>query len=319
MTGDTPKTSLVLDLDTGIDDALALILAARSPAAELVAIGTVAGNIGVEQTTTNTLTVLDVLNVDAPVAVGLSRPLLRPPNPAPHVHGADGLGEASLPPPQGRPTGEHAADQLVRLAHERPGALTLVACGPLTNVAAALIREPELPHLIKELVVMGGAAGAPGNVTPVAEANIYNDPEAARLVFDADWPLTMVGLDVTMTTRLRAPEFARLRAADTPVARFVSRIVAFYARFYSGLLGYEACVMHDPLALGIALDPTLVTHMADLDVRVETEGDLTLGMTVADRRPLLGPGFARPRRPVHVPLTVDSPRFVEQLMWACLA
>jgi len=316
-TDDTLKKLLVLDVDTGIDDALALILAFRSPTAEVLAIGTVMGNSEVEQATTNTLKVLDVLGVEAPVAMGLSRPLMRSPHPASHVHGTDGLGDAGIPAPTKRPTGEHAVDQFVRLAHERPGEITLCACGPLTNVAAALIREPALPRLVKELVIMGGAVGVPGNVTPVVEANIYNDPDAARLVFAADWPLTMVGLDVTMATLLRAPELARLRASDTAVARFVSHIVAFYARFYSGLLGYEACALH--ARSRSASHSTLVTEMADLDVRIETESEVTLGMAVADRRTLLGPGFARPQHPVHVPLTVDNGRFVERLMQAFMA
>lgn len=312
------REQLVLDVDTGIDDALALILAFRSPEAEVLAIGIVAGNTEAGQAAINTLKVLDAVGAGVPVAVGLNRGLLRPAATVPWVHGNDGMGDAAIPAPSGRPTGEHAVDQLIRLAHERPGELTLVACGPLSNVAAALIRDPELPRLFKKVVIMGGAVGVAGNVTAVAEANIWHDPEAAQLVFAADWPLTMVGLDVTMSTFLRPAHLERLRASDGPLARFVTAISAFYWGYYSTATGEEGCALHDPLALGIALDPTLVTTMAELDVQVETQSPLTVGMTVADRRVLLGPGYPRPMRPIQAPLAVDSERFIERLMAAFL-
>ncbi len=316
MPSDTDKTLLVMDVDTGIDDALAILLALRSPNAEVLAIGTVAGNIEADQAATNTLKTLDAAGAtDVPVAVGLNKPLLRPLETSPHVHGVDGMGDAGLPMPSGRPTDEHAVDQLLRLVHERPGRITLFASGPLSNVAAALIREPELPRLVKRVVIMGGAADGIGNVTPVAEANIWHDPEAARLVLDAPWSsLTMVGLDVTMTTLLGAAELERIHKSESPVARFVAAITPFYVNRYAELLGGRGCALHDPLALGIALDPTLVTRMASLDVRVETESPLTVGMTVADRRPLRGPGYPRPYHPIDVPLAVDAPRFVEHLV-----
>jgi len=322
------KTLLVMDVDTGIDDALALILALRAPEAEVLAIGTVAGNIEAEQAAINTLKVLDVVGADTPgavpiavpVAVGVNKPLLRPLRTSPHVHGVDGMGDAWPAAARGQPAGEHAVDQLLRLAHERRGEITLVATGPLTNVAAALIRVPELPRLLKSVVIMGGAANGIGNRTAVAEANIWHDPEAARLVFAADWPsFTMVGLDVTMSTLLRRPQLDLLRTSDRPVARFVTAIVAFYWDRYTQLLGVEGCALHDPLALGIALDPSLVTEFAALDVQIETEGPLTLGMTVADRRPLRGPGYPRPPHPIGVPLAVDAARFIDRLMRAFLA
>ena len=313
------RTQLVLDVDTGVDDALAIILAFRSPAAEVLAIGTVAGNIGAAQAATNTLKVLDVLGVRVPVAVGLDEAIGQTLPLARHVHGQDGMGDAGIPAASGQPSGEHAVDQLIRLAREHPGQITLFACGPLTNVATALLCEPALPRLLKELVIMGGAADAIGNVTAVAEANIWHDAEAARLVFEADWPLTMVGLDVTMQTILRTTHLARLEASDTPLARFVVAILRFYWDHYSAVLEDPGCAMHDPLALAIALDPTLVTQMAHLDVRVEAESALTLGMTVADRRPLRVPGLPPPRHPISVPLAVDSDRFIEVLLSTILA
>jgi purine nucleosidase len=210
-------------------------------------------------------------------------------------------------------------DQLLRLVHERPGELSLFASGPLTNLGLALQRDPELPHLVKEVMVMGGAIIAAGNVTPVAEANIYHDPEAAALVFAADWPVTLVGLDVTMRALLRGDELARLRASEGEVARFVSRILPPYVAIYSRRFGFEAVTMHDPLAMALLLDPSLALETAQLDTRVETAGELTVGMTVADRRPLIGPGYERPNHPLNIPLEVDTPRFIAVLMQALLS
>jgi len=309
----------VMDVDTGVDDALAIILAHRSPGAQVVAIGTVTGNVSAAQAATNTLKTLDALGASTPVAVGAPRALARGPFPPSAIHGEDGLGDAKLPAPSRAPTGEHAVDQLLRLVHERPGELSLFASGPLTNLGLALQRDPELPRLVKEVMVMGGAIIAAGNVTPVAEANIYHDPEAAALVFAADWPVTLVGLDVTMRALLRGEELARLRASEGEVARFVSRILPPYVAVYSRRFGFEAVTMHDPLAMALLLDPSLALETAQLDTRVETSGELTVGMTVADRRPLIGPGYERPSHPLSIPLEVDTPRFIAMLMRVLLA
>ncbi len=311
------KTLLVMDVDTGIDDALALLLALRAPEAEVLAIGTVAGNIEADQADVNTLKVLDIVGAThVPVAVGIGKGLFRPLATVPYIHGVDGMGDAGYPAPSGRPTGEHAVDQLVRLARERPGEITLCAVGPLSNIGMALVREPDLPRLLKNVVIMGGAADPVGNVTAVAEANIWHDPEAARLVFEADWPtpLTMVGLDVTMRTLLRRPHIDELRNAASPVARFAGAIINFYVDRYTELLGEEACAMHDPLALGIALDRTLMTRVAPLDVEIETASPFAFGMTVVDRRPLLYPGYPKAQRPADVAIEVDSDRFIARMM-----
>ena len=312
-----PK-AIVMDVDTGVDDALAIILAHRTSAAQVVAIGTVTGNVSAEQAAINTLKTLDALGAATPVAVGAAKALARGPFPPSAIHGADGLGDADLPAPSRAPTGEHAVDQLLRLVHERPGELSLFASGPLTNLGLALQRDPELPRLVKEVMLMGGAIIAAGNVTPVAEANIYHDPEAAALVLAADWPVTLVGLDVTMRALLRADELARLRASDRPLARFATRILPPYVEVYSRRFGFEAVTMHDPLAMALLLDPSLALERAHLDTHVETTGELTAGMTVADRRPLIGPGFDQPTHPVDIPLEVDTPRFIAMMMEALL-
>lgn len=311
--------SILMDVDTGVDDALAVILAHRSPGAQVVAIGTVTGNVSAAQAATNTLKTLDALGASTPVAVGAPLALARGPFPPSAIHGVDGLGDADLPAPSRQPTGEHAVDQLLRIVHERPGEISLFASGPLTNLGLALERDPELPHLVREVVVMGGAIIAAGNVTPVAEANIYHDPEAAALVFAADWPVTLVALDVTMRALLRGDALAQLRASRQPLAHFVSQILPPYVAVYSRRFGFEAVTMHDPLAMALLLDPSLALERVHLDTRVETAGALTVGMTVADRRPLIGPGFVQPTHPLDIPLEVDVPRFIAQLMEALLA
>ncbi len=313
------RKTILMDVDTGVDDALAIILAHRTPGAQVVAIGTVTGNVSAAQAAINTLKTLDALRADTPVAVGAPQALTRGPFPPSAIHGMDGLGDADLPAPSRAPTGEHAVDQLLRLTHERPGELSLFASGPLTNLALALQRDPELPRLVKEVMVMGGAIIAAGNSTAVAEANVYHDPEAAALVFAADWPVTLVGLDVTMQALLRAEELARLRASRRRIARFVTRIVPPYVEVYTQRFGFEAMTPHDALALALLLDPSLAVERVHLDTRVETAGALTVGMTVADRRPLIGPGFDQPTHPLDIPLEVDTPRFIAMLMAALLA
>lgn len=317
--GAIPK-QVLMDVDTGVDDALAIILAHRWPRAQVVAIGTVTGNTSAAQAATNTLKTLDALGAQTSVAVGAMQAMARGPFPSEEdVHGADGLGDADLPAPTRAPTGEHAVDQLLRLVHERPGELSLYASGPLTNLGLALQRDPELPHLVKEVMVMGGAIVAAGNSTATAEANIYHDPEAANLVFAADWPVTLVALDVTMRALLRQDELAILRASDRPLARFTMRILPPYLKLYSQRFGFDAVTMHDPLAMALLLDPSLALERVRLDTRVETAGELTVGMTVADRRPLIGPGYEQPIHPLDIPMEVDTPRFIAMLMDALLS
>jgi purine nucleosidase len=312
------KRPLLLDMDPGIDDALAILYAVGSGQAEIVAAGSVHGNVTAEAAAANLRRLLDFCGCGAvPVAVGARRPLAQPLATATWVHGADGLGGLAvagsdwLPTAEGRPIGEGAADQIVRCCRQRPGELTIVATGPLTNLALALLLEPELPRLVRRVVVMGGAVTVPGNLTPHAEANIGHDPEAADLVLTAGWPLTLVGLDVTMRVLLRAPELARLQAASTPAARLASAALAHYVGVYQGFLGERACPLHDPLAVAVALDPDLV-RCEPLPVRVELRGAHTRGMTCADRR---GPAAASADGPaVDVALAVDAPRFLARFL-----
>src|SRR5688500_8099753 len=213
----TSETSMpvILDVDTGVDDALALALAVRWSRVELIAVATVAGNVDVEQATRNTLTVLDWFGAtDVPVHRGASRPLARPLITATHFHGEDGLGDANLPPSQRAIGTDRGPAAMIRLARARPGELTLVCVGPLTNLAIALNVEPSLPDLVAGVVIMGGAFWVPGNITPAAEFNICVDPDAAAQVFDAAprfKHLTAIGLDVSHQTALTRADWRARR------------------------------------------------------------------------------------------------------------
>jgi purine nucleosidase len=278
------RCSLLFDVDTGVDDALALLLALRHPEAEVVGIGTVAGNVDVDKCTENSLQVLRLVDrLDVPVARGCPRPLVQPYASAAEVHGNSGLGGTNLPPSGLTPTGEHAVDQLIRLAEARPGELTLVAVGPLTNVAVALMRQPALPTLLKDVVIMGGAFAHPGNSTALSEFNIWVDPEAARMVFEAPFRMTIVPLDATMQVLLEDDHLASL--GDGALPDFVRGVTGDYIAMYARRRGRRAAAMHDPLAAAIAIDPTLMVDAPTLPVTVETEGRWARGQTVADRRP----------------------------------
>lgn len=287
---------MILDVDTGVDDALALALAARAPAVNLLAATTVAGNVTLPHTTENTRRVLAFLGAgDVPVHRGFSRPLARPLHQAQHVHGETGLGTLQLPPAAGPLRKPSAPEFLVETIMAAPGAITLVCVGPLTNLAAAIALEPDLPGALRRLVVMGGALQR-GNVTPHAEFNIFVDPEAAAQVFAA-CALTMVGLDVTERTTLARRDWEPLRDVDTPAARLVYGVCEQTFRD----LGQDAVQLHDPLAVGVAIDPSFC-HAKRGHLSVETAADWCAGRTT----------FAEDAAGPHeVCVGVDAPRFLD--------
>ncbi|HEX5505957.1 MAG TPA: nucleoside hydrolase [Thermomicrobiales bacterium] len=308
---------VVLDCDTGVDDSMAIFYGLLSPDIDVVAIGSVWGNTTVDLTTANTLRLLDIAGAPPiPVARGAAGPLLGPLPPVGLIHGADGQGNTNLPPPARAATGETASAQLIRLAHERPGVLTLVPTGPLTNVALALAQDPEIAQLYRGVVLMGGAFGVPGNITPTAEANIAHDPEAAQRVFAADWPVVAVGLDVTHTVWLTEELRQRLDASGTPAGRHLHRITQFYMDGYARRLGQRRCGMHDVVTLAVAADPTLVLRQHRGRVAVELTGTHTRGMTIADLRPAVGGADTSPAAGavVTIPLALDGPRFLDRFM-----
>jgi len=251
----TTRHPIYLDCDTGIDDALALAYLLASPLASVAGIGTVSGNVSAAVGARNTLDLLSLAGAaSVPVALGAHDPLAASfHGGAPWVHGSNGVGEVGLPPSGASLAAESAAEMLVRLARLYPGELRVVAIGPLTNLAEALKLDPSLPSLVQSVTVMGGAALAPGNITPVAEANIWHDPEAAALVLAADWDVTLVPLDVTMASVLEEPHRQALLASSGAVPRALGEMLGYYFRFYEGIYGRPCSAMHDPLAAALAV------------------------------------------------------------------
>lgn len=271
------------DCDTGIDDALTLgLLVAEG--ADVQGIGSVSGNLAAAGGARNTLDLLAVMGrTDIPVAVGAHDPIDGVfGGGAAFVHGENGIGDVELPR-AGEPVAESAAEMLVRLAHEHEGALRVLAVGPLTNLALALELEPRLPSLVADVVIMGGAAAVPGNVSAVAEANIINDPVAAQAVFAAEWPVTMVGLDVTMEARFEEAHRARLEQGGAS-AKALAAMLGVYFDFYTGILGRPSCALHDPLAAAIALGTVVPTLAPAVPIEVDTTDGPGRGQTIVDRR-----------------------------------
>jgi purine nucleosidase len=303
---------VVIDCDTGVDDTMAIFYGLLSPEIDVVGISCVWGNIGVDLTTTNTLRLLEMMGrPEIPVAQGAEKPLIGPKWPLGQgVHGADGQGNLNLPPPGLQPAKEAASELIIRLAHEHPGELTLVPTGPLTNVATAVLADPEIAKLYKSVVLMGGAFLVKGNAARWGEANIWHDPEAAQIVFDAGWDVTAVGLDVTDRTMLSQERLDRLRDSGTTAGVHIHRITKAYVDNYSARTGRLECAMHDALALAIAADRSLVLDERKVRVDVELNGTHTRGMTVGDFRPWISHDDAN----VSVILDVDSERFINRWM-----
>lgn len=274
------------DCDTGIDDALALGYLLASPSAELVGIGTVSGNVSAEQAAINTLNLLALAGrSDVDVAIGEHHFLTHDfDGGATHVHGDLGIGGVELPEAEVSAVDESAAEMIVRLARKYDGELRMIAVGPLTNLAVALRLEPNLPALIKELTIMGGATNVPGNVTAVAEANIINDPEAAAEVFAASWPIIMVGLDVTMESLFEAEHRTALLESGKPVAIALGNMLDVYFDFYVTVFGRRVSALHDPLAVAIALGDVKLSSAPLVPVDVDATDGPGRGQTISDLR-----------------------------------
>ena len=294
-------TRILLDCDPGHDDAIALLLALASPELELLGVTTVAGNQTLEKTTANAIRVLEFAGrADVTVAAGTDRPLVREPFVAAYVHGETGLDGPDLPPPQREPLREHAVDFLA----ERVAGTTLVAVGPLTNVALLLERHPNARP--DRLVVMGGAIGL-GNVTPAAEFNIWADPEAAAAVFASGLDITMIGLDVTHSALLMTEDAERLRASGR-TGTMVAELYDFFHRFHADTYGFGGSPIHDAVAVAHVFRPDLV-QTEHRHVAIECESELTRGRTVVDlwRRTAEEPN-------ANVGVGIDGRAFVELLL-----
>ena len=338
------RLPLILDVDTGIDDSLALLYAVASPEAELLAVTCVSGNTDARSAARNTQAVLELAGrADVEVALGREVPLVRPLLTTPETHGPQGLGYAELPPPT-RPLSErHAVDLILDAARTRPGEVTLVTLGPMTNLAVAVLREPALPRLLRGFVYMGGAFGASGNTTPTTEWNIHCDPDAAKVVHRA-WTAAIeadptvpralgLGLNVTEQAQIGTDLVVRLarRAGSTPddslalargedpmrpvhsvasnpIVRYLADALRFYFEYHAQYDGFYGAHIHDPLAVAATLDRGLVSATA-MAVDVETTGELTTGMTIADPRRLTG-------RPANVDVVTDAdiPTFLDRLV-----
>jgi inosine-uridine nucleoside N-ribohydrolase len=300
-------TRVILDCDPGHDDAIALLLALASPELDLLGVTTVCGNQTLEKTTANAIRVLDHLGrTDTPVAAGAQRPLVRERRVAAEVHGESGLDGPDLPPPAREPEPEHAIDWIANAIAASRAPVTLVATGPLTNVALFFARYPEIAPRLGRVVLMGGAIGE-GNVTPAAEFNVWADPEAAQRVFSSGLDVTMVGLDVTHQALMREVHVARLAAAGA-AGRLVADLYGFYAQFHRHHYAWDGAPVHDAVAMAHVIDATLLKTRR-CGVIVDTGPELSRGRTYVD---LWGRAGWEPNCDVAV--GIDAERFLELLI-----
>jgi purine nucleosidase len=308
--------NIIIDTDPGMDDAVAIMFAIGSGQLNIKAITTVSGNLQADRCSSNARTILELMNAShIPVARGMQTPLVRPYPKDPFSHGDDGLANLGLPEPTTPEDRRFAPDLIIDVVNAHVGDISILGIAPLTNLALAVMKDPELPRKVSELIIVGGAYGldsassrrATGD-NPVSEWNIYVDPEAAKLVFNAGFNLTAIGLDVATldTIALDPSHRAALISSSTKAAWFLNNVIEFVER--RGFLPY--CALIDSLAVAAALDPTLITTQA-LHIGIETRGEITLGQTVADRREHF--------RWTHLPLvnvasSVESHRFVDLLL-----
>lgn len=300
---------LIIDTDTGSDDAVALVMALKWPDTIVEAITVVAGNVPLAQGLQNALYTVELCGRSVPVYAGRDRPLLRPLATAENVHGGDGMGDIGLPLSGRRAAPGHAVDVLIETINRHPGEITLVTLGPLSNVAIALLRDPGLAHKVRHCFIMGGTSDNWGNMGLVGEFNIWVDPEAAKIVFESEMPITMVGWDIARKYAvLDAQDVQALRQVQTPLAHFCVDIQAAlldYAQQQSGLAGFD---LADPIAMAVALDEQVITASERYFVTVEIGDGLSRGQTILDYRNRLG-RHANSR----VVLAADRSRFLQML------
>jgi len=301
---------VIIDCDPGHDDAIALLLASRSDDIKIVGVTTVAGNSELENTTRNARKILDYADVhDVPVYAGCSRPMMRPlfRLTGAIIHGEDGLGGPSIPDPVTPIEQEHGVDFIIRALRESDEKITLVPVGPLTNIAMALVKAPDIKEKIEKIVIMGGAVIDAGNITSAAEFNIYVDPEAAKIVFNSGCNIYLNTLDVSMKAVFHEADIENLRAQGDKVSDIVAQLLDFFAATHVEHFGFKACPIHDALCIGILIDESLIEFQkVHLDVSVNDP--LTLGETVAD---LWGITGNAPN--CHISMKVDREKFVSMI------
>jgi inosine-uridine nucleoside N-ribohydrolase len=301
---------ILIDCDPGHDDMMAIMLASSSDDLELLGITTVAGNQTGEKTYQNALKTLTLIGrTDVPVARGADKPLFRDLTVAPEIHGVSGLDGADLPEPKVQGVEQHAVDFLVQTVMESGTPLILVPTGPLTNVALAMLKDPRITTKLERIVLMGGAV-FDSNITPAAEFNIYVDPEAAKVVFGSGVPITMVGLDVTNKALFGFDDIEELSRLNGKVSRVVSPLLKFFAQANKDIFGFDGAPLHDALAIAHLIKPEVI-KTRNMNVEIETEGDLTRGRTVADVYGVTGRSAN-----TAVAMEVDNSLFKEMLFQA---
>ncbi|PAV31120.1 ribonucleoside hydrolase [Virgibacillus profundi] len=271
---------IIMDCDPGHDDALAIILAAAQPSLNILGITTVSGNAEIEKTTLNALKICDLVSLhDVVVSKGASEPLVRLRENAPGIHGDSGLDGPVFPEPSRSWSDEHGSDTIIRLVKSSKDPVTILPTGPLTNVALALTKAPEIKDNIEEIVLMGG--GTFGNWTPTAEFNIWADPEAAKKVFDSGIPTTVMGLDITHQALATKEVIDQVNEIDNEVAKIVGELLVFFASTYKEMFDFDGAPVHDVLTVAYLVAPELFT-MKDVNIAVETKGEFTAGTTLID-------------------------------------
>ena len=300
--GETSLRHFLIDTDTASDDAVALVMALRYPDVQVEAITVVAGNVPLEQGLQNALYTVGLCQKQVPVYRGLAAPILRPLETAQDTHGQDGMGDIGLLLSGGIPAPEHAVDAIRETINSYPGEITLVALGPLTNIALALLLDPTLALKVKECIIMGGTAQGVGNINPVAEFNIWVDPEAAKIVFSSTMPIIMVDWYTSTAYATISPDEAKtLRSIGTPLAKFCIDIQASH-------MNDTGFVIADPIAMAIALDRSVATEIKRLSVDIETVSAISRGQTVVDHL-----GFTKQQPNADVVLSASHERFFEIL------
>lgn len=322
---------VILDTDPGIDDALAMLLAVASPEIALRGVSVTGGNCPLEAGWHNARAVLALAQRhDIPVLAGVAHPLLRPPFTAAETHGASGLGYAVLPDSPAPHAHEHGVDFIIREIMAQPGQVTLVPVAPLTNIAMAIRKAPDIVHAVRQVIIMGGAVRADGNTTSLAEFNFFVDPHAAHIVLTSGMPITLVPWDITVDVMLYQHHIDRLLAVDSPVSRFIAAATRFYLEFHQASFGVAGCAINDPVALALAFMPELATTQA-VRVDVEYTSELTMGKSVisyvgdtthpprdtditgfdSTRWPPTWRSMHRPSANVQLVTAFDTPRFIE--------
>ncbi|KAJ4748669.1 Pyrimidine-specific ribonucleoside hydrolase rihA [Rhynchospora pubera] len=315
--GEAGKKKVIIDTDPGIDDAMAIFVALNSPEIEVIGLTTIYGNVYTTLATRNALHLLEVAGrCDVPVAEGSHVTLMKTTKLriASFVHGTDGLGNQNFPPPNGQPIGQSAPSFLVEQANLYPGEVTVVALGPLTNLALAIEEDPDFPKKVGQIVILGGAFWVNGNVNPATEANIFGDPEAADVVFTCGADILAIGINITHQVILKDADLEKIEKSNSKFAQYLCKILGLYFSYHREAYHINGVYLHDPTTVIAAINPSLLTYTEGV-VRVQTSG-ITRGLTVFDntkkRYAEMTPWTGKPK--IKVAVTVDSPAVVQLVM-----